>query len=77
MQKVCVRVLVYNYIFGLFYQLIFAVHFFTPYSILWALFLCSCYVVIIFTFYHISLVPLYLTYKKARNADSYPKTTHC
>ena len=41
----CVCVRFYNYIFGLLYQSIFAVHSFNPHNILCALFLCSCFVV--------------------------------
>jgi hypothetical protein len=42
---VCLCVSVYIYIFGLLYQSIYGVHFFTPYNILRALFLCSCFIV--------------------------------
>ena len=54
---VCVHV--YNYTFGLLNQSIFVVHSFTPYNILCALFICSCFVVNHFHIFTMFLVFLW------------------
>jgi len=72
--RVCARVRVHSYIFGLFYQSIFAVNSFTPHNILWALFLCSSSVVSYFHILTMFLVFLcFLLTKKPGKLAPVPK----